>query len=194
MLDNHDVSRFISVANGDGGGDPWLAPADQPEDDEPYDRQELGLAALFTLPGLVVIYHGDEIGLAGASDPDCRRVLPPDAELSPRQLALRHSAARLSALRGCSEALRRGDRVPLLAEGSVYAFARGTDTEAPALVVLSASDALATIDLDPGALPPGSYVDVLSGEPLEIAQESPISVEMSPRSYRVFLRAGDGCL
>lgn len=193
MLDNHDVSRFISVANGDGGGDPWLSPAVQPEDDEPYDRQELGLAALFTLPGLVVLYHGDEIGLAGAGDPDCRRVLPADAQLSPRQLALREATARLSLLRGCSEALRHGDRVPLLAEGSVYAFARGTDLEAPALVVLSASDALATIELDPGALPPGSYVDALSGEGLELAGGT-LTVEMAPRSYRVFLRAGDGCL
>lgn len=36
------------------------------------DRQ-LALAAQFTLPGLPVIYYGEENGMDGAADPDCRR-------------------------------------------------------------------------------------------------------------------------
>lgn len=194
MLDNHDVSRFISVANGDAFGSPWLEPAAQPENDEPYDRQELGLAALFTLPGLVVLYHGDEIGVAGAGDPDCRRVLPADEELSPRRLALREATARLSALRGCSASLRHGDRVPLLAEGSAYAYLRGSDSGAPVLVVLSASDAAETLQLDPGPLAPGTYVDALTGESVEVAPGVPLTLDMPPLSYRAFLQTGDPCL
>jgi glycosidase len=194
MLDNHDVSRFISVANGDAFGSPWLEPAAQPEDDEPYDRQELGLAAIFTLPGLVVLYHGDEIGIAGAGDPDCRRVLPVDADLSPRRLALREATARLSALRGCSESLRHGDRIPLLAEKSAYAYVRGSALDAPVLVLLSASDESETIQLDPGPLAPGVYVDALTGEALEIGPGETVAVDMPPLSYRVYLPTGDACL
>jgi glycosidase len=193
MLDNHDVSRFISVANGDAFGSPWLEPAAQPENDEPYDRQELGLAALFTLPGLVVLYHGDEVGIAGAGDPDCRRVLPTDGELSPRRLALREATARLSALRSCSESLRRGDRVPLLAEGTSYVYVRGSDSDAPVLVVLSASDAPETIQFDAASLPPGLYVDTQTGEALDVASAA-ITVDLPPRSYRIYLPSGAACL
>jgi len=41
-------------------------------------RQRLKLAALFQMvyPGIPAIYYGDEAGLAGARDPDCRHTYP----------------------------------------------------------------------------------------------------------------------
>ena len=78
-----------------------------------------------TMPGIPVLYYGDEVGLAGASDPDSRRVMPdvPAAALPPAQASLldgvrRHRArasllARRCAARAPSIARRRRSHSPL---------------------------------------------------------------------------------
>jgi glycosidase len=193
MLNNHDTARFISAAAGDAYGDTWSEPAAQPVTDEPYHRLAIAFAAVFTLPGMPLLYHGDEVGLAGAGDPDSRRVMPADAELLEPQRALRERIQRLSKLRTCSAALRRGDRVPLAVAHRTYAYLRGTDMDAPAVVVLSASSSEQTVQLVAGAMEPGAWVDAISGTTVEVAAGSPIDIEMPALSYRVLLRANDPC-
>lgn len=46
---------------------------------DPDDRA-LALVAQFTLPGIPVIYYGEENGMEGAGDPDCRRPMVWDTE------------------------------------------------------------------------------------------------------------------
>ena len=60
LLDSHDTPRFVTMAGG--------------------DRAALRLAVLLqmTLPGAPCIYYGDEIGMEGRADPDCRRAFPAD--------------------------------------------------------------------------------------------------------------------
>ncbi len=60
LIDSHDTPRFITAASG--------------------DRAALRLAwlVLFTMPGAPCIYYGDEIGMAGENDPDCRGAFPWD--------------------------------------------------------------------------------------------------------------------
>ncbi len=64
LLDNHDVPRFT---NEPGFG---VAEADI------RARHNLGLSALFTLPGIPQIYYGNEIGMYGGTDPDNRKDMP----------------------------------------------------------------------------------------------------------------------
>ena len=54
-LDSHDTPRFLYQAQ--------------------ESKQKLHLAAAFQflLPGMPFIYYGDEVGLTGGADPDCRR-------------------------------------------------------------------------------------------------------------------------
>ncbi|MGB1276597.1 MAG: alpha-amylase family glycosyl hydrolase, partial [Nannocystaceae bacterium] len=60
MIGNHDVTRFISEAAGDADADPWESPGLQPSEPEVYRRQQLALTLVMTLPGVPVVYYGDE--------------------------------------------------------------------------------------------------------------------------------------
>ena len=107
LLDSHDTPRFLSLAGG--------------------DRSALRLATLtqMTLPGAPCIYYGDEIGMEGREDPDCRRSYRWDP--SQQDGDLRAFVAGLIALRKAEPAMRRG-RFKLLeaessTEGSAVAYA-----------------------------------------------------------------------
>jgi neopullulanase len=88
LLDSHDTPRFISLAGG--------------------DATALRLAALIqmTLPGAPCIYYGDEMGVEGREDPDCRRAYPWDPARQDR--TLREFYAGLIGLRHAESVLRRG--------------------------------------------------------------------------------------
>jgi glycosidase len=64
LLDNHDKPRFVN--------EPGFGVAE----DDIRRRHQLGLAMLFTLPGIPQLYYGAELGLYGANDPDNRRTVP----------------------------------------------------------------------------------------------------------------------
>jgi neopullulanase len=102
MLGSHDTPRFISLAGGDAGA--------------------LRLATLIqmTLPGAPCIYYGDEVGLEGREDPDCRRAYPWDPARQDR--GLRDFIAGLVSVRRDNPVLRRGRFELLAAEGSAVAY------------------------------------------------------------------------
>jgi len=194
ILDNHDVARFVAAATGDAANDPWQDPPAQPQSDEPYDRMALALAVIFTLPGIPVLFQGDEVGLTGASDPDNRRVMPAEEDLSARQLALRETVARLSSLRACSLALRHGDRRALEVTGTQYVYARGEDTSSPALVAVSSAPSDSELSLSASDVGAGEWVDALSGERFSPGGSGALALPMPALSARVLLRAEDPCL
>ena len=77
---NQDRPRFISLADGslkDGenfkqvGWDRNI----QVTDKLAYKRLQNLTAFMISVPGVPVIYYGDEIGMPGANDPDCRRMM-----------------------------------------------------------------------------------------------------------------------
>ena len=192
MLDNHDVARFASAANGDDGRDPWTDPAPQPEAELAYRRQMVGLAALFTLPGIPTLYYGDEIGLAGQNDPDSRRVFPAESALLPIQREVLSTTEALGELRRCSKALRSRERRTLHVDARTYAFLRGDETTGEVLVVLGASTDPSPGLIPSGALPPGDWVDAFDAT---LASDLDIDgLTLEPASFRVFLRPSDGCI
>jgi cyclomaltodextrinase len=75
---NHDMGRFISYASGAlrFNEDPKLAGWTREItvlNPIGYARLRMLIAYLSAIPGLPVIYYGDEIGMPGADDPDNRR-------------------------------------------------------------------------------------------------------------------------
>ena len=90
------------------------------------DVASVRLATLIqaTLPGAPSIYYGDEVGLPGWHDPDCRRSFPWDEDHWDR--GLRESVRALLHLRSAEPALRDGPIRFLGAESSAVAYERGT--------------------------------------------------------------------
>lgn len=187
ILDNHDTVRFISVAAGDGFGDPWEAPARQPTDAEPYRRLALAEAIIFTLPGIPVIYQGDEIGLAGAGDPDNRRVMPTENELLPPQRDLRDTVERLGRLRRCSDVLRRGERQALAIDPHRYAYLRRHEGREVVVVVSSATVATLAPPLSGIS---GTWTDAVTGASVDPSAD----LEVDGLSFRILMRPDDPCL
>ena len=190
IVGNHDVPRFFSAAHGDAGGDPWAAPAVQAEDPITFARQRSALTLLLTLPGLPVLYYGDEIGLAGSNDPDNRRVFPAEEALSSEQTTTRALVQRLGRLRACLPALRGGEREAVIVEHTLYGLRRGSG-EGAALVLLSSSPTGQTVQAPPMRV--GTYVDAINGERFEFGPDG-ASVPLGPRQPRVLVRADSGCV
>ncbi len=131
LLDSHDTPRFITSVGGD------------------REALKLALLFLFTYPGAPCIYYGDEIGLGGRHDPDCRRAFPWDPSRWDQDLLA--FVKKGIALRKAHPALRRGSYQCLYAEGGVYAFGRKLEEDS-VVVVLNTASATRCIDLSLGSL------------------------------------------
>lgn len=106
LLDSHDTERFLTDAGG--------------------DLAAMKLAVLFqmTYPGAPVVYYGDEVGMQGDKDPDCRRCMVWNPAHQDRDLLAYYRWA--IALRHAHPALSTGTFTTLLADDAtgVYAYAR----------------------------------------------------------------------
>ncbi|PKN56410.1 MAG: hypothetical protein CVU56_16370 [Deltaproteobacteria bacterium HGW-Deltaproteobacteria-14] len=147
FIGNHDIARFTSMAAGDiycGVWDVfsniaqgWHYPPGAPTSDAPYQQLELALAYAMTIPGVPLIYYGDEVGMPGAGDPDNRRMMRFGAALSARESATLAAVRSLGLARRAHPALSRGDwPAALLAEADLLAYARTLPTE-KAIVILN---------------------------------------------------------
>ncbi|MEZ4259501.1 MAG: alpha-amylase family glycosyl hydrolase [Polyangiaceae bacterium] len=195
MIGNHDVARFSSTSAGQDGGDAW-EPAPQPVSELVYAKQRLALGYVLTMPGASVVYYGDEVGLAGRGDPDCRRVMPGDAELSAAQLATREFTRKVGTARACVHALRRGGLRTLAAGPEHLVYAREmTDAkdaaDAPALVV-TARRPRGPIDVPLAGLPQGEWVEVISGRRVTLSGET-ARFEPGAFSAEVWLPVASPC-
>jgi glycosidase len=119
-LGSHDTKRLMTVLGGD------------------LDKVKLAFAFQFAFPGAPAVYYGDEVGLEGGEDPECRRAFPWQRQEWNREL--RSWVARLISQRKRRACLRRGDFQRVLHEKKrcTYAFARKLGDQA-VLVVLNAS-------------------------------------------------------
>lgn len=190
IVGNHDTTRFLSEANGDAGGDAWDNPPEQPNRLEPYQRHKMAMALVLTLPGLPVIYYGDELGLAGGGDPDCRRVMPRIEELNSYQYQLLVDTGKFGRLRRCSAALRLGKTITLQADQDTFAYVRDAGDGFSVVVLMSKAKQQREVMISGQAA--GVFVDVLTGERFSVA-EAGTNVPVDSLQVRVLVRETDEC-
>lgn len=175
LLGNHDKSRFMAFADGDLP-DPKISDEEEvgwqnpPKVDDPaaYEKLKLGLTFVLSVDGVPMIYYGDEIGMSGAGDPDNRRMMRWEKDVTKDEESVRDHFRKVAAVRNSHPALRYGSRRALVAEGDRYAFVRAHlgDT---VLAVWNRGPNLTEFSLDVGPeMADGAYRDALSGEKIEV--------------------------
>ncbi len=140
---NQDRGRFISYAGGtlrydENAKEAGWTRAIGVGNENAYKKSAMLFAFISTVPGIPVVYYGDEIGMPGGNDPDNRRMMQFE-NLNANQIELKNTAAKLLNLRRSNMALIFGDFRMLLVEDKIIAYQR-TYFDKSAIVVFNNSE------------------------------------------------------
>lgn len=180
---NHDLPRLIHYASDPplfesvwdaGKGSAWNNPPGVVQDAKAYQRVAVAMALLMTNRGVPLIYYGDEIGLAGAGDPDNRRMMPWGGWTDPQKQLLAQMK-KLGQLRKDLSALRRGVRTTEWIGQDAWVY-RMSDDKGSVYVAINRGDQAVSV----GGMPAGNAIDLVSGETI-----SGPEVSVPARSYRI---------
>lgn len=162
LLGSHDKPRFLTLCKGD------------------HRRLILAAAFLFTFPGVPAVYYGDEIGLEGGEDPDCRRPFPWDETAWNQEII--DAFRKLIQLRRGEPCLREGDMEFIDTDARLHpsdrlkrclVFRRKTKEEQLIVALNTGKE-----DHHLSLLTPGRSVDLLT-------QETTSSVPLPSMSFRI---------
>jgi glycosidase len=189
---NHDLPRFISIANGDPTSqqDGYDRPPGPPSGELPYRKLEAAFTLLLTIPGAPMIYYGDEIGMPGAADPDNRRMMRFDG-LSPNEQSVLAHARKVGAARQSDVVLRRGDYMTIWVDDlGLLVHARHVAGMPARVIAINKSDAeqkqMVPIPQKLGVPDGTRYTDVLGGPGL-VAGGGYFPIDVPPRSSAVYI-------
>ena len=107
LLDSHDTARILTSLKGEEA------------------LLRIAMTIQMTLPGAPMIYYGDEVGLLGENDPDCRRCMPWDESKWNRSI---YTMTRgLVTLRKSHPAFRYGHPHKLATFNGIYAYRQASE-------------------------------------------------------------------
>lgn len=138
LIDSHDTARFLTEA------------------EEKVERLKLAAAFQYTYIGMPYIYYGDELGMVGGNDPDCRRCMIWEEEKQDQDLFNFYKT--LNRIRKENKSLVSGDFKTLYKEDNVIAFKRAYENEE---IVVMLNNSENTYDLNLDSLN-GKYIDLLN--------------------------------
>jgi glycosidase len=191
LLDSHDKIRYMAMADGDleindgrAGEIGWKKP---PEVEHPssYEKLKIHIAYLMSIPGVPVIYYGDEIGMTGAADPDNRRMMRFGGKVNDFEKETMKHICQLVHIRKNHSALRHGDFYTLLADKNCYAYIR-SDLNERILTVINKSENEKVLEL---TLPPVYNLKTalnLLDESESAVTDSKLTVRISPIGYKIY--------
>lgn len=185
FVGNHDVPRSIHFGQdaplwsdvwANGKDKSWSGQPGLPGGTSAFERLANAFTVLYTLPGVPLVYYGDEVAMPGAGDPDNRRFMQ-WSSYSAGQLLVKDHVSKLGAIRKAHSALRRGKRTSLGANADtmLYKMQDGSDV---VYVAINRGDGTQTV----GGLPSGNYTDELSGQAV-----SGDSVSVPARSAKILV-------
>jgi alpha-glucosidase len=160
LIDSHDTSRLLTALGGDAA------------------RMQLAVVLLFTYPGVPCIYYGDEIGLEGGRDPDCRRCF--DWDRAHWNAALHAHYRRLIGWRKARPEWRRGAYQTLAVDDDALVFARYTERSVT-LVAVNRGDRATSLPVRCIDLP----VAVTRWQTSDGAAVVPDAVAIGPASWQL---------
>ncbi|PSR34887.1 MAG: alpha-glycosidase [Sulfobacillus benefaciens] len=177
LLGSHDTIRIMSACESN------------------IQQVSLALFFQFTCFGSPMVYYGDDIGLTGGGDPECRGTMMWDPQEQNVQLLAQYRT--LSALRKKYAVIRSGAYRPILRDIStqLYSYVRIPEahrdaSEQPLLCMINnGADPLA-LTLSDETLPDGTY-QCIYGDILQRAVCTGQSLTLPAKSGNLFIRTGD---
>jgi glycosidase len=175
LIGNHDKGRFMAYADGElpdtsGAKEEEIGWKNPPtvRDAGNYSKLELAQAFLMSIDGVPMVYYGDEIGMTGAGDPDNRRDMRFDDQVSADEKRVLINFQKLGAIRREHPALRYGSRRTIAVDHDVYAFVRAhLDDRVVAIFNRGKTDAKIDMNVSP-ELNDGDYADALPGKSVQV--------------------------
>ncbi len=168
LLSSHDVPRIMTVANN--------------------DIKKIAMAAVFlmTYIGAPMVYYGDEIGVVGKNDPDCRRTMIWDKSLWSKKI--NDMYRKLIRFRVEHESLRSGSFKTLLVFNRLYVYQRLKDSDV-VIVVLNPGEKQdkVAIPLKKDIVFYKDWVDLFTESRYEVAGDC-LEVENVPGSSALVLK------
>lgn len=160
LVGSHDTPRILTLCKGETAG------------------VKLAQAMIFSSVGVPLIYYGDEIGMEGGDDPDCRRCMIWDRGFWNHDLLTWMKA--LVRLRKEHVALRRGSDEIVLANGNLFIRKRSYAGE---VMFVAFNRGTQAVEWRLTRNAPSVLVDAITGE--RIPATAPLMLQ--PRSARFLL-------
>jgi len=188
---NQDRARFISYAGGAIGFDEnakWVGWNKHIGVGDPIGYNKLAMLMAFnmTIPGIPVIYYGDEFGMPGANDPDSRRMMRFDglSDLEQQNLAI---TKKLIALRNSNLSLTYGDFIPLRVDDKTYVFMRKYFGEV-SIVLFNKGEQETKIELSLPDWADAGNMEANFGNSFEL-KDGKLAVTLAPWSFEILTSA-----
>lgn len=164
LLASHDTARLLNQLGGD------------------KRKLKLAVAFLLTFTGTPCIYYGDEIGLEGENDPDCRKCMIWEEDRQDRDL--HQTYKQLIRLRKEYTVLRTGE----------FGFLLNNPQERPLIYERYNDENHCTVWMNPSAEPvaltqvlEGNWKDALTGEAAE-ADNGEIRLALEPFGFKILIK------
>ncbi|MEZ4908432.1 MAG: alpha-amylase family glycosyl hydrolase [Saprospiraceae bacterium] len=150
MTGNQDRNRFMSLATGDVKFDEdgklagWSRNIEKTTE-EGFEKLAMMHSLIMTLPGIPVIYYGDEIGMTGGNDPDNRRDMK-FSGLTEQQSELFNTVKTLTHLRSNNPLFLFGDLKFIKVTKDLLIYSRNYFDKS-AIVIINTSDEVQHIEI-----------------------------------------------
>ncbi|MFA5833384.1 MAG: glycoside hydrolase family 13 protein [Bacteroidota bacterium] len=166
LLGSHDTERYLTLCQSE------------------FWRMKLSIILQMTYIGAPMVYYGDEIGMEGGKDPDCRRTMIWEEKKWDHELFALYQ--QLISIRKKSIALRRGHFKTLAADNHsrVFAFERRLNAHF-AYVAINRRDKIMSVELTVNPQIHELHDEFTGGKYKPI--DGNISIDIPPRSARIFL-------
>lgn len=144
LIGSHDTARFLTECG------------------EKTERLKLAAAFQYTYIGMPYIYYGDEVGIIGGNDPECRKCMVWDEEKQNKEILNYYK--KLNRIRKENKALVYGEFKSLFKNDGLIAYKRILGDE-EVLVILNNDEE--RVNLTEENIK-GSYVDLLNNDKVQI--------------------------
>ena len=161
ILGNHDTERVLTILNNN------------------ISLLKLAVVIQMTLPGVPLIYYGDEAGLTGGKDPYNRKAYPWGKE----NKDILNFYTKISNIRASEEALKSGEIKFLDFNNEVLGYERLIGNEKIVVVVntMEKKENISLYDVNDG----NTVIDLMSNDKKYEVKNSQIEIELKSHEYKI---------